>query len=100
MWLTEDNNNNEVHPRIKYLFDEDKSMTPFSQMQAMKNLLTEAWCIVYVGLCALVSREVSAALKHTKSKELKPAIESLELWVLKIMGRLYYHMELETQGTL
>ena len=55
---------------------------------------------MYVSLCALVSCEVSTALKHTKSKELKPAIESLELWVLKIMGRLYYHIELETQGTL
>ena len=69
-------------------------------MQAMKNLLTEDRRIVYVGLCTIVSHEVSTALKHTKSKELKPAIESLELWVLKIMGRLYYHMELETQGTL
>ena len=96
----ENNDNDEVHLWTKYLFDEDKSMTPFSQMQATKNLLTEAWCVVYVGLCALVSCEVSIALKHTKSKELKPAIESLELWVLKIMGRLYYHMELETQGTL
>ena len=98
--LTENNNNDKVHLRIKYLFDEDKSMTPFSQMQAIKNLLTEAQCIVYVGLCTLVSCEVSTALKHTKSKELKPVIESLELWVLKIMGRLYYHMELATQGTL
>ena len=98
--LTEDNDNDEVHLRTKYLFDEDKAMTPLSQMQATKNLLTEAQRIAYVGLCALVSREMSAALKHTKSKELKPAIESLELWVLKIMGRLYYHMELETQGTL
>ena len=27
-------------------------------------------------------------------------LESMELWALKIMGRLYYHMELTTEGNL
>ena len=37
-------------------------------------------------------------LKVAKRNELKASITDMELWALKIMGRLYYHMELETQG--
>jgi len=33
-------------------------MTPLSQMQATKDLLTEAQRIAYVGLCLLTSREM------------------------------------------
>lgn len=96
--INEEEDADEVHLRTKYLFDEDKAMTPLSQMQATKNLLTEAQRIAYVGLCALTSREMSQSLKTTKRKELKAAVANMELWSLKIMGRLYYHMELETQG--
>lgn len=98
--LTEEDENDEVHLRTRYLFDEDKAMTPLSQMQATKNLLTEAQRVAYVGLCALVTQEMARSMKLTKAKELKPAITSLELWALKILGRLYYHMELETAGSL
>lgn len=94
----EDEDADEVHLRTKYLFDEDKAMTPLSQMQATKNLLTEAQRIAYVGLCALTSREMLQSLQTTHRKELKAAIANMELWAMKIMGRLYYHMELETQG--
>ncbi|PPR06247.1 hypothetical protein CVT24_000919 [Panaeolus cyanescens] len=93
----EDDDVDEVHLRTKYLFDEDKAMTPLSQMQATKNLLTEAQRIAYVGLCALTSREMLQSLQTTHRKELKAAIANMELWAMKIMGRLYYHMELETQ---
>ncbi|KAG5644092.1 hypothetical protein DXG03_009111 [Asterophora parasitica] len=95
--VNEEEDADEVHLRTKYLFDEDKAMTPLSQMQATKNLLTEAQRIAYVGLCALTSREMSQSLKITKRKELKASVNDMELWALKIMGRLYYHMELETQ---
>ncbi|KAL0952070.1 hypothetical protein HGRIS_008706 [Hohenbuehelia grisea] len=95
--INEEEDNDEVHLRTKYLFDEDKAMTPLSQMQATKNLLTEAQRIAYVGLCALASREMAQVMKTTKRKELKAAVTSMELWAMKIMGRLYYHMELETQ---
>ena len=94
----EEDENDEVHLRTKYLFDEDKAMTPLSQMQATKDLLTEAQRIAYVGLCALMIREMTQLLKLTKSKDLKGAIQSMELWALKIMGRLYYHMEIATEG--
>ncbi|KAF8527388.1 hypothetical protein BU17DRAFT_39586 [Hysterangium stoloniferum] len=95
--LDEEDDTEDVHLRTKYLFDEDKAMTPLSQMQATKTLLTEAQRVAYVALCALSIKEMTDRLKMLRSKELKSAIASLELWGLKIMGRLYYHMELATQ---
>jgi len=95
----EDDDDDDVHLRTKYLFDEDKAMTPLSQMQQTKNMLTEAQRIAYVGLCALTMKEMLGKLKQGNKKELKAAATSMELWMMKIMGRLYYHMELETQGT-
>lgn len=97
--LQEEDEADEVHLRTKYLFDEDTAMTPLSQMQATKNLLTETQRIAYVGLCFLTCREMLNGLKSLNRKELKGAVEGLQDWSLKIMGRLYYHMELETQGT-
>lgn len=96
--INEEEDVDEVHLRTRYLFDEDKAMTPLSQMQATKNLLTEAQRIAYVGLCSLTSREMSQNLRNAKRKELKPAAQNMELWAMKIMGRLYYHMEIATQG--
>ncbi|KAG8680100.1 hypothetical protein FRC08_016535 [Ceratobasidium sp. 394] len=94
--LDDDDDGDEVHLRTKYLFDEDKAMTPLSQMQATKNLLTEAQRIAYVGVCALAAREMIIQLRKVNARELKQSINNLELWSLRIMGRLYYHMELET----
>ncbi|KAH0591569.1 hypothetical protein H2248_001623 [Termitomyces sp. 'cryptogamus'] len=94
---TEEEDADEVHLRTRYLFDEDKAMTPLSQMQATKNLLTEAQRIAYVGLCYLTCREMSQALSKASRKEFKAALSNMDLWILKIMGRLYYHMELATQ---
>jgi hypothetical protein len=96
--VNEEDDADEVHLRTRYLFDEDKAMTPLSQMQATKNLLTEAQRIAYVGLCSLTTREMYQGLRIAGRKELKGARQSLELWSMKIMGRLYYHMELEIQG--
>ncbi|KIJ66609.1 hypothetical protein HYDPIDRAFT_86273 [Hydnomerulius pinastri MD-312] len=94
--INEEDETDEVHLRTRYLFDEDKAMTPLGQMQTTKNMLTEAQRIAYVGLCALAAKEMVQKQKITQRKELKASIQSLELWALKIMGRLYYHMELET----
>lgn len=96
--LNEEDESDEVHLRTRYLFDEDKAMTPLSQMQATKDLLTEAQRIAYVGLCALAAREMMDKLKQVNTKEFIAAIKNMELWSLKIMGRLYYHMELATEG--
>lgn len=98
--VKEEDDNDEVHLRTRYLFDEDKAMTPLSQMQATKKLLTEAQRIAYVGVCALTAREMTQALRLYHRKELKAAVGNMELWSLKIMGRIYYHMELETAGTV
>lgn len=96
--MIEEDESDEVHLRTKYLFDEDKAMTPLSQMQQTKDMLTEAQRIAYVGLCALTTKEMIDTLKAVNKKELKKAIQNMELWALKIMGRLYYHMELATEG--
>lgn len=96
--LVEEDDQDEVHLRTRYLFDEDKAMTPLSQMQATKNLLTEAQRIAYVGLCSLTCREMADRMKAANQKELNQAIKNMQLWSLKIMGRLYYHMELATEG--
>jgi hypothetical protein len=98
--INEEDEADEVLLRTRYLFDEDKAMTPLSQMQATKNMLTEAQRIAYVGVCALTAREMVEMLKAAKRKELKSSVQNMELWALKIMGRLYYHMELETAGKL
>ncbi|KAI9066465.1 DUF726-domain-containing protein [Trametes sanguinea] len=95
--INEEDDSDEVHLRTRYLFDEDKAMTPLSQMQQTKDMLTEAQRIAYVGLCALTSKEMIDSLKAVNRKELKKAIQNMELWALKIMGRLYYHMELATE---
>jgi hypothetical protein len=98
--LDEDEAAEELHLRTKYLFDEDKAMTPLSQMQQTKTMLSEAQRIAYVGLCFLATRAMSDALSHTRSPALKEAAAALDLWALKIMGRVYFHMELATQGAL
>ena len=96
--MREEEEADEVHLRTKYLFDEDQAMTPLSQMQQTKNMLTEAQRIAYVGLCALVSTEMIEKLKKLTGRECKLATEDMALWRLKILGRLYYHMELATAG--
>lgn len=96
--VNEEDDADEVHLRTRYLFDEDKAMTPLSQMQATKSLLTEAQRMAYVGLCQLTSREMSQRLKIVHRKELKASVADMELWAMKMMGRVYYHMEVETQG--
>jgi hypothetical protein len=96
--LDEDNDSEEIHLRTKFLFDEDKAMTPLNQMQATKDLLTESQRIAYVGVCYLTCREMIVHHKKVGRKELAGAIKGMELWSLKIMGRLYHHMELAVPG--
>ncbi|KAM0754873.1 DUF726-domain-containing protein [Meredithblackwellia eburnea MCA 4105] len=94
--LDDDPDEDEVSMRTQYLFNEDKGMTPLSQMQQTKTLLSEGQRIAYVGLCRLVAREMvqTLALASKGAKELEPARESAVNWANKIMGRLYRHMDL------
>ncbi|TNY21383.1 hypothetical protein DMC30DRAFT_350744, partial [Rhodotorula diobovata] len=96
--LDDDPDEDEISMRTQYLFNEQTSMTPLSQMQQTKTLLTEGQRIAYVGLCRLVAREMvqGLALAAKGAKELEPARESCQNWALKIMGRLYRHMEVDS----
>ena len=78
--LDDDPEEDEVHMRTDFLFDDEKEMTPLSQMQATKTLLTEGQRIAYVGLCKLVTREMVQTLRVGSSKELSPAVESTQNW--------------------
>ncbi|KAK4051892.1 hypothetical protein OIV83_002597 [Microbotryomycetes sp. JL201] len=96
--LDDDPQEDEISMRTQYLFNEDKGMTPLSQMQATKTLLTEGQRIAYVGLCKLVSREMiqTLAIAAKGAPELVQSRESAKAWATKIMGRLYRHMEVDT----
>lgn len=98
--LDDDPDEDDVSMRTQYLFNEDKGMTPLSQMQATKTLLTEGQRIAYVGLCRLVARELvqTLAVAARGANELDPAAESARNWQAKIMGRLYRHMEVDGPG--
>jgi hypothetical protein len=104
--LFEDEESEEVHMRTKFLFDDNKAMTPLSQMQATKEMLTEGQKIAYVGLSALVAREMildmGRGLTPNKNgkKEEAGVVESGRLWMLKTMARLYQHMDLTADGML
>jgi hypothetical protein len=126
--LEEDTDADEVHMRTRYLFDDTQAMTPLSQMQATKNLLTETQRIAYVGLCKLACQEMTEELrkvaasdgkggvkgatvkarlkevagkgKSGKEEEEEASVEACKVWGLKIMARLYHHMELAREGTL
>ncbi|CED85295.1 Uncharacterized conserved protein [Phaffia rhodozyma] len=111
--LEEDHEADAVHMRTQYLFDEEQAMTPLSQMKATKNLLSEGQRIAYVGLCKLACEEMVKALREIteagytkkklaeiakgKGKEVKDeeSTEACKVWALKIMARLYHHMELQ-----
>ncbi|BGP14372.1 hypothetical protein JCM10213_004496 [Rhodosporidiobolus nylandii] len=95
--LDDDPDEDDISMRTQYLFNEDTSMTPLSQMQQTKTLLTEGQRIAYVGLSRLVAREMvqTLALAAKGAKELEPARESCQNWANKIMGRLYRHMEVD-----
>jgi hypothetical protein len=111
--LDEDEESEQVNMRTKYLFDEEKAMTPLSQMQATKNILTEGQRIAYVGLCQLVARKLvkdygrgwegykvnlRTKLKGKQKGTEPPVVESASIWMIKIMARLYQHMEVAREG--
>ncbi|EJT46431.1 integral membrane protein [Trichosporon asahii var. asahii CBS 2479] len=113
--LEEDEESEEVHMRTRYLFDDNQAMTPLSQMQATKDLLTEGQRIAYVGLCQLIMgrmiKDMSRGWEGYKMKQrnlLKgkaretdvPVVESGKIWMIKIMARLFQHMDVEREGEL
>jgi hypothetical protein len=96
----------------KYLFKEtqgtgagemedEEQRDAVSQMQATKDLLTEAQRIAYVGMTRLIistmldEATVMAAVKGSK-KEVRLAAEAMHMWSQKMMLRLYAHMDIST----
>ncbi|KAJ3888975.1 hypothetical protein GG344DRAFT_52602 [Lentinula edodes] len=73
--------------------DDGKAITPLSQMQQTKGLLSESQRIAYVGLCAVVIQDMIHGVETgVVKKEVRGAVGSMEVWALKILGRLYYHI--------
>ncbi len=83
--------------------DEEPRDAP-AQLQATKDLLTEAQRIAYVGVTrlalAIMVKELGdvESTKGTK-KESKMAMESMKMWSQQMMLRLYAHMDIDTAGT-
>lgn len=75
---------------------EASSATPHSQLDTTKRLLSEGQKIAYVGLVSLVARDLIRMLQRVPGKELKAAIESTEEWRLRVMARLFQHMDIES----
>lgn len=86
-----------------YLFDEDElQRNPLSQLQATKDMLTDAQRIAYVGLCRLIMVDLATDLAHIRasrkvSKPLSNAQGSMAMWTQKMMMRLYAHMDLSSE---
>ncbi|KAJ3979422.1 hypothetical protein F5890DRAFT_1449242, partial [Lentinula detonsa] len=96
----------------RYLFSDEfddgmggtggRTRTAISQMEMMRGLLRESQRIGYVGLCRLVVEEMIGEVEvrgegGEVKKEFREAVGSMKVWGLKIMGRLYYHIGLETR---
>ncbi|PWN52544.1 DUF726-domain-containing protein [Violaceomyces palustris] len=103
--LDEDEEAEEIHAATEYLFQDGSgphdpnadgpSATPLSQMATTKQLLTEGQKIAYVGLCSLAATDMVKMLKRVPGKEMQNAINSAESWRVKVMARLYQHMDIE-----
>ena len=107
--LDEDEESEQLHAATEYLFQDgasgpngqhdpygDSAATPISQMKTTKQLLSEGQKIAYVGLCSLASAAMVRSLRRVPGKELDTAKQSIESWKVKVMARLYQHMDIES----
>lgn len=103
--LDEDEEAEELHAATSYLFQDGNrhdpygnstTATPLNQMKTTKQLLSEGQKIAYVGLCSLIASEMVHQIRRVPGKNLDPAKQSIESWKIKVMARLYQHMEIES----
>ncbi|TKY85539.1 hypothetical protein EX895_005701 [Sporisorium graminicola] len=103
--LDEDEEAEELHAATSYLFQDgnrhdpygdNTTATPLNQMKTTKQLLSEGQKIAYVGLCSLIASEMVRQIRRVPGKNLDPARQSIEGWKIKVMARLYQHMEIES----
>lgn len=85
--------------------DDEASRDVLSQMKATKDLLTEAQRIAYVGVARLAMLQMVEdvhRLDRTKGskKQIELAVEAMRSLALRMVGRLYTHMELDRAGEL
>ncbi|GAC95913.1 transmembrane and coiled-coil domain-containing protein 4 [Pseudozyma hubeiensis SY62] len=103
--LDEDEEAEELHAATRYLFQDgdphdpygdNTTATPLNQMKTTKQLLSEGQKIAYVGLCSLIASEMVRQIRRVPGKNLDPAKQSVDAWKIKVMARLYQHMEIES----
>lgn len=85
---------------VGYSYQNESTATPLSQMMTTKNLLSEPQKIAYVGLCALTAKDMVRALKRVpgSNKDLAESVKSMEEWEIKVMARLFQHMDIDVKG--
>jgi len=110
--LDEDEESEAIHAATSYLFgdgpnskgggpgptDEGSGATPLSQMATTKQLLSEGQKIAYVGICSLLAKDLVRRLRRVPGKETDSAAKSAEEWLVRVMARLYQHMDIEASG--
>ncbi|SPO24012.1 uncharacterized protein UTRI_03447_B [Ustilago trichophora] len=103
--LDEDEEAEELHAATEYLFQDgsrhdpygdNTSATPLNQMKTTKQLLSEGQKIAYVGLCSLIASEMVRQIRRVPGKNLDGAKQSIDGWKVKVMARLYQHMDIES----
>ncbi|CAO1621981.1 unnamed protein product [Sympodiomycopsis kandeliae] len=88
-----------VESSVGYSYQNESTATPLSQMMTTKALLSEPQKIAYVGLCALTAKEMVRALKRVPgaNKDLADSVKSIEEWEVKVMARLFQHMDIDAK---
>jgi len=107
--LDEDEEEYELQVATDYLFQEDLSRigeyeddpaaAPISQLALTKRLLSEPQKIAYVGLCSTLSHQMLTETELLPMKDRLAAVQSGKEWVLRVMIRLYQHLDIEPAGT-
>lgn len=85
--------------------DDEETRDVLAQMQTTKELLTEGQKIAYAGVTRLAMLQMInelCALERTKGskKEIETATEAMKTWSVKVIARLYSHLEIDSAGIL
>lgn len=108
--LDEAEDEEELHAATEYLFqedmnrigdmDDDPSAAPISQLAMTKRLLSETQKIAYAGLCCITAYHMLRETQRLEPTEPKLASKNTSEWMLRIMVRLYQHLDIDVRGTL
>lgn len=89
-----------VESSVGYSYQGESTATPLSQMTTTKSMLSDPQKIAYVGLCSLKAKEMVRALKRIpgSSKDLAASLKSTEEWEVRVLARLFQHMDIDASG--